>query len=211
MRGVTDPIFLLPSSGCVQHPTGDADNDDRVIDTQKDIQAQVMYCCARRYGLMKTRFSPVVLWPMVFSLSNGFVRNIPWQAGDSVVCPIDNNPTPGIVKEDRGRGWYSILLSDSNTTIKCRGTQLVAASNSAKEESTSIPISIPDATKSVDMGNHEIHDLDSALREATNTNNGFAHEHQLDQVAHHASYDKWVGTFEPFHGKILTATHIAHN
>lgn len=146
---------------------------------------------------MKTRFSQAVFWPMLFGLSNGFVRNLQsWRVGDSVLYPIDNNPTPGIVQEDRGRGWYSVLLSDTNATIKCRGRQLVATTNSTIGDPTSPINDGSGECKStlIDTGYHEIHDLDAALREAWSGDKGLGSDSRLEQIAHHASYEKWVGT-----------------
>jgi hypothetical protein len=138
-----------------------------------------------------------------------------WNVGDSVQVQLDDNQTLGVIKEDRGRGWYSIAIPEGNTILKCRGTLLsptptpaawaaAAVTSTVQEQMTTLfgsKINEPEATLRIDPGSNpdllsppppSIDDLDAVLLGATQGGDASSDVEFLEQLAHHSSFQKWV-------------------
>jgi len=99
-----------------------------------------------------------------------------WNAGDAVMISQGEHETAGIIQEDRGRGWYSVLLSEDNTTIKCRSSQMKRAQVVPGESHAYNP--------SVRIDN-----LDDLLDQNHPTRENIELTRQLN---HFSTYRKWV-------------------
>jgi hypothetical protein len=138
-----------------------------------------------------------------------------WNVGDFVQVQLDDNQTQGVIKEDRGRGWYSIAIPEGNTMLKCRGTQLSptptpaaeatgTAISKAQGQTTTVfssKLNKPEATLRIDPGSKPdllppppptIDDLDAVLLGATQGGDALSDVEFLEQLAHHSSFQKWV-------------------
>jgi DNA repair exonuclease SbcCD nuclease subunit len=128
-----------------------------------------------------------------------------WRVGESVTVRVDDDFLEGTIQEARGGGWYNIQLSDESQAIfKCRGTQLRQSATTATPEVTVQMFTAPNKTRPVivaDFGVEPeyspppptIHDLDAAIAESSlDTVSNKRDRELLKQVAHHASYEKWV-------------------
>ena len=58
----------------------------------------------------------------------------PWNLGDSVTLLQDGEYKSGIIQESRGRGWFTFHDSETNTSIKCRSSQLRRAQKNIVDE-----------------------------------------------------------------------------
>lgn len=133
-----------------------------------------------------------------------------WNVGDPVSVFIEEDFVDGIIREMRGGGWYTIYLETSNTTMKCRGTQLRQAATTVPPATTVETFTAPyrgRPTVQADLGTPPefsappptIHDLDAAILSIDEVT-GREDRILLEQVAHHASFDKWV---------VFTDLHVA--
>lgn len=102
----------------------------------------------------------------------------PWTVGDAVMLLQGEHETAGIIQEDRGRGWYSVLF-EGNSTIKCRSSQMKRAE-------------VPP-----DISNHEfnssvhIDNLDELVGQKGPTSENIDCELTL-QLNHFSTYRQWV-------------------
>lgn len=131
-----------------------------------------------------------------------------WNVGDHVSVRVNDDFHNAVVEETRGGGWYTVTLTDEKVSseedrqLKCRGTQLRQLATRADAVTTVQTFAAPNRTRPVifvDEGYPPefapppptIHDLDAALSDLSNVTNPQDRE-LLEQVAHHASFDRWV-------------------
>jgi DNA repair exonuclease SbcCD nuclease subunit len=132
------------------------------------------------------------------------LKMVQWEVGDSaMMCTNENDElTQGFITELRGRGWYTIQLLETKETIKCRSTQLRRLSTSTATKTTTTATSSPIIPSfKVDPGLKleyappppTIYDFDAAILARTDDASINPLELALmEQVAHHASFQKWV-------------------
>jgi DNA repair exonuclease SbcCD nuclease subunit len=133
-----------------------------------------------------------------------------WNLGDSASVWIEEDFKDCVIQEARGGGWYTIELKGSDTTMKCRGTQLRQSATTAPPAATVQTFTASTRgrpTIDVEMGMQPefppppptIHDLDAAILSMEEVSNP-RDRALLEQVAHHASFEKWV---------VFTDLHVA--
>lgn len=125
-----------------------------------------------------------------------------WHTGDQVSVRLEEDFLDGVIQDIRGSGWYAVELKGSNTTIKCRGSQLRQSASSAAPSATVMTFTAPNRNRPtihVDSGLQPeyppppptIYDLDEAILSMGDTSQQRDQE-LLKQVQHHASFEKWV-------------------
>lgn len=123
-----------------------------------------------------------------------------WNVGDSVLVRANGEKlVDGSITETRGSGWYTVQLEDSsNTTLKCRSSQLTptvvaAAVETFTAQSRTRPKIQADVGHAPKLAPPPptIHDLDASLLAIDEVSNQKDRE-LLEQVKHHASFETWV-------------------
>ena len=125
-----------------------------------------------------------------------------WNAGDQVFVQVNDELLDGVVKEARGRGWFDVQLKESDSTIKCRASQLLDCVPTASLAETVESFSAPNRSRPIinaDSGigptyappPPTIYDLDAALQEIDQVSNELDRA-LLEQVKHHSTFEKWV-------------------
>jgi DNA repair exonuclease SbcCD nuclease subunit len=125
-----------------------------------------------------------------------------WSIGDSVLVRIKDKLVDASITETRGSGWYAIQLMDTNTSMKCRSSQLLPCTNTATLADTVKTFTAQNRTRptvSAEIGSvpayvsppPTIYDLDAAVLSIDQVSNRRDRE-LMEQVIHHSSFEKWV-------------------
>lgn len=145
-----------------------------------------------------------------------------WSVGDAVVTTTTTAPSsipePGEVVAVRGAGWYSVKLSNTQQIVKVRSSQLQLVAEETIEKSIINKNTNDVSNHNSNVGNNNalyrvgptleadpgrppqfppppptIHDLDALVKHTTfDSSSSPVEEDFLQQVAHHAQYDRWV-------------------